>query len=181
MVGLEFIANPLLNEELEIMAMVTGDPEEAYWHGVEIGKELYLTDAPKSADIVICNAWPKDSEGTQSAMALVPLYSALGKALRDESTVVIAAASPEGLGYHSLLGPGTQLRLSQLAVPEGQINWADILFSPNLHPADARALLGEKMQFYQAWPDVVTFLERKHGASARVCVFPTGAMQYTGA
>ena len=120
MVGLEFIANPLLNEQLEIMAMVAGDPEAAYWHGVEIGKELYRTEVPEAVDVVICNAWPKDSEGTQSAMALVPLHAVHGKLLKENGTVVIATASPEGLGYHSSLGPGTQLRLKQLAAQEGK-------------------------------------------------------------
>jgi nickel-dependent lactate racemase len=179
MVGLEFIANPLLNEQLEIMAMVTGDPEEAYWHGVEIGKELYLTETPEAVDVVICNAWPKDAEGTQSAMALVPLHGARDRLLKKESSVVIATASPEGLGYHSLMGPGTQLRLRQLAAQEGKVKWAGILFSPNLHPADTRAMYGKQIQFCRAWPEVLAILENKHGTSARVCVFPTGAMQYT--
>jgi nickel-dependent lactate racemase len=75
MVGLEFIANPLLNMEGGIMAMVTGDPEKAYWNGVSIGKDLYCTDLPEGMDVVIANSWPKDTEGTQSAMAFVPLSS----------------------------------------------------------------------------------------------------------
>jgi nickel-dependent lactate racemase len=181
MVGLEYIANPLLNEQLEIMAMITGDPEEAYWHGVEIGKELYRTEIPEQVDVVVCNAWPKDAEGTQSAMALVPLHGAFDRLLKNESTVVIATASPEGLGYHSLMGPGTQLRLQQLAAQEGKVHWAGILFSPNLHPVDARAMYGERIQFCQTWSEVRMILEEKHGAAARVCVFPAGAMQYTGA
>ena len=179
MVGLEFIANPLLNEQLEIMAMVAGDPEAAYWHGVEIGKELYHTEVPEAVDVVICNAWPKDSEGTQSAMALVPLHGAYGKLLKEGSTVVIATASPEGLGYHSLMGPGTQLRLKQLADQAGKLQWAGILFSPNLHAEDVRAMYGDAVAFCKTWEQVLAILEARHGASARVCVFPTGAMQYT--
>jgi nickel-dependent lactate racemase len=179
MVGLEFIVNPMLNEKREIMAIVTGDPEEAYWHGVEIGKELYLTEVPEAADVVICNAWPKDSEGTQSAMALVPLHSAYGKVLKEGSTVVIATASPEGLGYHSLMGPGTQLRLKQLADQEGRLSWAGIVFSPNLHREDVRVMYGDAVRFCKTWPEVLAILESKYGSSARVCVFPTGAMQYT--
>ena len=181
MVGLAFIANPLLNMEGGIMAMVTGDPEEAYWHGAEIGKTLYGTAIPEGMDVVICNAWPKDSEATQSGMSLVPVRATSHKLLKEGGTLAIATASPEGLGYHSLMGPGTLLRTRAQAAPRSggrAIQEVDILFSPNLNQHDVRALYGEDVQFCQAWPEVIALLERKHGPSARVCVFPCGAMQH---
>jgi hypothetical protein len=42
-------------------------------------------------------------------------------------------------------------------------------------------MYGEQIQFCQTWPDVLAILENKYGSSARICVFPTGAMQYTRA
>ena len=42
-------------------------------------------------------------------------------------------------------------------------------------------MYGEQIQFCQTWQDVLAILEKKYGASATVCVFPTGAMQYTRA
>jgi nickel-dependent lactate racemase len=178
MVGLEFIANPLLNPELGIMAMVTGDPEQAYWQGVELGQELYATETPEPADILICNAWPKDTEGTQSAMALVPLHSTRKRALKQGGTVVIATASPEGLGFHSLMGPGTRLRLRALAAQEGPQGGAHVVFSPNLHREDVRAMWGDSVEFCRTWTELLSLLEDVHGPEAKVCVYPCGAMQY---
>ncbi len=79
------------------------------------------------------------------------------------------------------MGPGTQLRLRQLAAQEGKIKWAGIVFSPNLHREDVRAMYGDAVQFCKTWPEVIAILEAQYGSSARVCVFPTGAMQYTRA
>ena len=105
LVGLEFIVNPLLNPQLGIMAMVTGDPEQAYWRGVELAKTLYATEVPEASDVVVCNAWPKDSEGTQSAAAMLPLHKTRSRALKPGGTVVITTASPEGRAFTACWAP----------------------------------------------------------------------------
>ncbi len=183
MVGLEYIVNPLLNMDLGIMGMVTGDPEEAYWHGVEMGKELYRTEIPEDMDVVICNSWPKDSEGTQAGMALVPLRGKPQEALfRDNASVVIASASPEGLGFHSVMGPGTLYRQRHIhpEVQDDRPPNRQFIFSPNMNKYDARSLFGEEAIFCKTWDQLVETLIEIHGTSARACVFPCGAIQYGG-
>ncbi|MFP3897635.1 MAG: lactate racemase domain-containing protein [Anaerolineales bacterium] len=182
MVGLEYIVNPLLNMDLGIMGMVTGDPEEAYWHGVEMGKELYRTEIPEDMDVVICNAWPKDSEGTQSGMALVPLRGKPQEEIfRENASVVIASASPEGLGFHSVMGPGTLYRERHIR-PEVDDRPPKhrFIFSPNMNKYDARSLYGEEAIFCKTWDRLMETLMEIHGTSARACVFPCGAIQYGG-
>jgi len=184
-VGLEFVVNPLLNMEGGIMAMVTGDPEKAYWHGVSIGKDLYCTDLPEGMDVVIANSWPKDTEGTQSAMAFVPLSSTRRQVLAEDGTRVLVTASPEGLGFHSVMGPGTLFRERGRSgvggrAPKPTAVHKNIVFSPNMNRYDARALYGEETAFCKTWPEVLAILEQKHGASAKVCVLPCGAIQYGG-
>jgi hypothetical protein len=132
---------------------------------------------PKAADVVICNAWPKDTEGTQSAAAMLPLHKARSRALKPGGTLVVATASSEGLGFHSLLGPGTALRRRMLDNPRAKVHWADVVFSPNLCREDVRGLYGDEAAFCQTWPEVIARLEEKHGRSARVTVFPCGAIQ----
>jgi len=90
---------------------------------------------------------------------------------------VIATASPEGLGFHSLLGPGTRSRQQMLANPRAKVHWANVVYSPNLHREQVRALYGDAVVFCRTWPELLALLERKHGRSARVCVFPCGAIQ----
>ena len=183
-VGLEYIVNPLLNGKGEIMAMVTGDTEKAYWHGVDIGKDLYRTKVPADMDIVVCNAWPKDTEGTQAGMGRVPLYATRNEALKPDGTLVITAGCPEGLGFHSVMGPGTTFRTRGRSGVGGRIRPVpqvrQIVFSPGMNKYDVRAQFGEHVLFCKTWPDVLTILQREHGESANVSVFPYGAIQHGG-
>ena len=180
--GLEYIVNPLLNIEGGIMAMVTGHPEKAYYRGVEIAQELYGTEIPTEMDIVIANSWPKDTEGTQIRMGLVPVRGTSRKVVADDGSLVIAAGCPEGLGYHSVMGPGTLFRMRGSRSGAGgvvrQTKALDIVFSPGLNRHDVRAQIGAHVQFCKTWPEVIATLERKHGATAKVCVFPCGSIQY---
>ncbi len=182
MAGLEYIVNPLLNREGGIMALVTGHPEEAYYQGVEIGKELYGTELPEGMDIVIANAWPKDTEGTQASMALVPVRGSSRQVLSDGGTLVIATACPEGLGYHSVMGPGTLFRMRGTRSGTGgttrRARGLDILFSPGMNRYDVRDQFGPHVQFCRTWDEVIAALRSKHGASAKVCVLPCGSIQY---
>jgi nickel-dependent lactate racemase len=183
MVGLEYIVNPLLNGDLGIMAMVTGDPEEAYWHGVEIGKDLYRTEIPEDMDVVICSSWPKDSEGTQSAMAMVPLRGKpQDKLFRENASVVVATASPEGLGFHSVMGPGTLYRLRHIRPQrrDDRPPTQQFVFSPNMNKYDVRSLYGDEAIFCKTWDQLMERLTEIHGPSPRACVFPCGAIQYGG-
>ena len=184
MVGLEYIVNPLLNMDGGIMAMVTGDTEKAYWHGVEIGKDLYRSKVPEAMDVLVCNSWPKDTEGTQASMAFVPLFGTQRKALKEGGTLVLTTASPEGLGFHSVMGPGTLFRrISRRSGVGGRTSKAPqvrrIVFSPNLNKYDVHAQFGEEVIFCKTWSVVLDTLKKAHGA-AQVCVFPCGSIQHGG-
>jgi nickel-dependent lactate racemase len=182
MVGLEYIVNPLLNEEGEIMAMVAGDPEKAYWHGVDIGRDLYGTVLPEGMDVAVFNAWPKDTEGTQAGMGLVPIRGKPFQVLREGGTLVLAAACSEGLGFHSVMGPGTLLRTRYGGAGRRHVQDApemqSIVFSPGLNVHDVRAMFGEDVLFCKTWSEVLGILHAAHGDSARACVFPCGAIQH---
>jgi nickel-dependent lactate racemase len=188
MIGLEYIANPLLNASGGVMAMVAGHPEQAYLHGVELGKSLYATELPEGMDIVIANAWPKDTEGTQINMAMVPVRATSRKVAKEDGSLVIAAGCPEGLGYHSVMGPGTLFRMRGNRSGTGgtvrQARWLDFIFSPGLNRYDVeaqfgqRADIGPQLEFCKTWDALIDALQRKHGSSAKVCVLPCGSIQY---
>lgn len=184
LVGLAYIVNPMLNAQGEIMAMVAGDPSAAFWHGVEIGRKLYKTPVPTGMDVMVCNAWPKDTEATQSGMGQVPLYAASPESLASVKTIVLTAACPEGLGFHSVMGPGTLFKLRGRSTTGGRERDAGrvkrIVVSPNLNKYDVRAQFGEEVVFCRTWEQARALLEADHGPQARVCVFPCGAIQYGG-
>jgi nickel-dependent lactate racemase len=182
LVGLEYIVNALLNTELDVTGLVVGHPDQAFEAGVALGKDIYATQMPEAMDIVICNAWPKDSEMTQASMALVPLFGSGRKVVKEGGSLVIATASPEGLGYHSVMGPGTLFRelgrARSASNVAGSAQRRELLFSPNLNHYDVHSLYGQGMLFFKTWESLLTDLRAHHGPGSRVCVFPCGPMQY---
>ena len=176
MAGLSFIVNPLLNPDLDVIGLVAGDPEAAYWEGVEIAKQVYATPAPEAVDVGIFNAFPKDTELMQAGMAMVPLNSTKKQIMNENATAVIASASPEGLGWHSVFGPGCALRGKP-----GTPRWGGgIIFSPGCNRFDSAAIFGDAWVFCKTWPEVLRELESRHGAGSHAAVFPCSAMQYIG-
>ncbi|MDP7131522.1 MAG: lactate racemase domain-containing protein [Planctomycetota bacterium] len=170
--GLDYIVNPLLNPALEIIGLVSGEPEEAFKKGCELGRDLYATPIPDEIDIGVFNAFPKDTELCQAPLALVPLTSTVKNPLRESSTIVICSASPEGLGWHSVLGPGTAL-----GGQPGRQKHRTILFSPGVNRWDCVAKFGKDTAHCRTWAEVVSLLQEFHGEKARVAVFPAGALQ----
>ena len=109
MAGVTYIVNPLLNENLEISGLVAGDTDEAFARGCELGREQYATQVPDAFDIGVFSAFPKDTELCQAGLAMTPLSGTKKNPFNENSTTVMCSASPEGLGWHSVLGPGTAL------------------------------------------------------------------------
>lgn len=183
--GLDYIVNPLLNPDLGIMALVAGEPIQAFECGCALGCDLYGTTVPEGMDILVCNAWPKDNDAHQISLARVPLFGTRKQALKPGGTVVTVSASPEGAGYHLVMGPGTFFRtragrqvgaaLTGGAVKEVQAR--NILFCPGVNAAEVRLLYGDQYLFCKTWPQVLAALQERYGASARVGVFPYGALQ----
>lgn len=173
MAGLGYIVNPLLNQKLEIIGLVAGEPEAAFRKGGELGAQLYATRIPDSFDIGVFNAFPKDTELCQAPLALVPLGGSKKKPLKDSSTIVICSACPEGLGWHSVLGPGTAL-----AGRPGKPQHRTVVFSPGINQWDCIAKFGSEAVFCKTWSEVLGVLEKAHGTQAQVAVFPAGALQH---
>lgn len=176
MAGLNFLVNPLLNPDLGIVDIVTGDPSKAYWHGVELGKDRYASPFPENLDIAIFNAFPKDTEMMQAGMAMVPISTGNHRdKIRDDGTVVIISASPEGLGWHSVFGPLGSLSTGKPSAPG---RWRTIMLSPGVNKWDVLMKHGPDVIHCTTWAQVLSHLQKIHGNSARVGVFPCGAMQY---
>ena len=172
MAGVRYIVNPLLNENLEISALVAGDTDAAFERGCELGREQYATQVPDAFDIGVFNAFPKDTELCQAGLAMTPLGGTKKNPFRENSTTVMCSASPEGLGWHSVLGPGTALRGKP-----GQPARRTLLFSPGINKWDAASLFGAGVIFCKTWEAVLSELEKHHRAGAKVSVFPAGALQ----
>ncbi len=176
MAGLGYVVNALLNEDLGIMGMVAGDPDAAFARGCELGKQLYATPMPQRLDVGVFNAFPKDTELVQAPLALVPLHSSAHDPFHDGSTIVICSACPEGLGWHSVMGPGTAL-----AGRPGKPSRRTLLLSPGVNRWDAQAKFGPAVTHCTGWSQVMDILQEHHGDGTTAGVFPAGAIQMADA
>jgi lactate racemase len=170
--GLDYIVNPLLNEDLDIIGLVAGDTDAAFEAGCKMGNQMYATDIPDAFDIGVFNAFPKDTELCQAGLCMVPMSGTQKQPYNDNSTIVMCSASPEGQGWHSVLGPGTALR----GTP-GPRQRRTIMFSPGCNKWDSLAMFGSSVIFCKTWDEVLGHLQEAHGPRAKVAVFPAGAMQ----
>ncbi len=141
-------------------------------------------------DIALCNAWPKDNDAHQISLARVPLYGTKRQALKPGGTVVTISACPEGAGYHLVMGPGTIFRqrtgrqvgaaLTGSGAKEVQAHGdpTAILFAPGVNAREVRLLYGDQYIHCRTWDEVLPILQERHGPTAKVGVFPYGALQH---
>ncbi len=95
--------------------------------------------------------------------------------------MVIATASSDGLGFHSLLDPGMTLHRKtdeRKSIAEIFRNRKVFVLSPNCSPADLYTRYSPPVQIRNRWENILE--ELKMGNSAQtVAVFPNGSLQFT--
>lgn len=178
MAGLNAIVNVVVNPRREIAGLFVGDMVAAHRAGVAFARKVLTTLAPVDADVVVLNSYPKDSEFIQYGLAFNPWYSASKPLVHERGTIVLTTASSEGPGFHSLHGPDGALPNKRS--PRRQFGDRKmIILSPNVNrldlPQEAREDRG--LTLCRDWSEARALLERYHGKSARVAVFPVAAMQ----
>jgi nickel-dependent lactate racemase len=177
-VGLDCIVNGVLTAQRGLAGLFVGDPIAAHRAGVSLAKQAYATAVPdEPVDIAICNAYPKDTDIHQKLHALYVLRSSPRPAVKENGTIVIVTASPEGLGYHGIFGEGMRYddfqRQREMRRQAASFWGAPIVtYAPGLTEAEAK-----RDGAFRHWPDVVAHLAGRHGQEATVAVFPCGSMQ----
>ena len=95
-IGLHFIINTVLTEELELYKAVAGHFVKAHRAGVVFGKEAYGASVREQPDIAIVSSYPLNVDFWQCTKAL---YGA-GSILADGGTIILIAPCSEGIGPH---------------------------------------------------------------------------------
>jgi hypothetical protein len=131
------------------------------------------TPTPDECDICVLSLYPKDSEFLQHITAFAPYKSAPAPFVREGGTFVVVVSGDEGLGSHSLFGPGMRLAAERATRVRGRDL---IFFAPRTDPG-ALPVTMEGTVLLPTWADTRAWLERKHGPNARVAVYPCATMQ----
>jgi nickel-dependent lactate racemase len=182
MAGLDVIVNSVGTTEGRTAGVFVGDLVKAHRAAVELARKVYITEVPTDVDIGVFNAFPEDTELCQARKSLNVWTGNMNRRLvRDGGKVVIASATSEGLGFHSLTDPG--MRMHQMAdhgkaAAEIFAKHKIIVFSPNCSPADLFTRYPRNAIIRNTWEEVLA--ELGNGKTGqRVAVFPNGSLQFT--
>ncbi|MBU1205567.1 MAG: DUF2088 domain-containing protein [Proteobacteria bacterium] len=180
--GLDIIVNSVGTSEGKTAGVFVGDLVHAHRAAVELTRKVYITEAPTDVDIGIFNAFPEDTELVQSPKALNVWTGNLNhNIVRERGKVVIATASSDGLGFHSLLDVGMRLHHKvdhRKVIAEVFKNREILVLSPNCSPSDLYTRYPSHVMIRNEWKYILE--ELKDGSSGQtVAIFPNGSLQFT--
>ncbi len=195
-----FIVNTILNNRQEVVRIVAGDPIQAHRAGVEVSATLYGVAVPGSADIVITDSHPMDSDLRQGVKALANTV----RALKPGGIIITLVRAEEGVGVFGLAnsklpfgrnalqilapallplvpklkvkGLGEEDRFFLYFALQGMRLGKMYLVAPTI-PAETQSHL----PFVRFWPTIEAAIDAARKAfpgKAEVIVFPSGGISY---
>lgn len=176
-IGVDYFLGVLINPNREIAAIYGGDIIEAYHEAVGDARNYYTMEVSDDPfDMILMNAYPKDTELLQCENAFFPLQSASKPLVRENGLVVVADACSERIGHHELFGPNKALYRAPM--PKRFLSPYEVIFySENLVENEFREIFWSGYGFHDRWETVYEVIDNRFGKAFRVIVFPFASMQ----
>lgn len=181
MARVTFCINGVVNSRRKLAGLFAGDQLLAHRAAAEFARRVYATPMPPPADVIVCNAYPKDTNLVQSINALNAFGYDLSRVMKKDGTAVLASACSEGAGIIYLESVGMRLHLKFTREQMGLGQHSAILFSPNLARVEATQTYPDDTLVLSRWEQVQSELIRRHGKRAQATVFPCGSLQIPAA
>ena len=176
-IGVDYFLGLVGNAEREVVAMFSGDLIEAHRKAAAYAQAYYtstIADAPY--DMIILNAFPKDTELLQAENAFHPMHSAGKGLLKENSLIVAMSACSEGIGHHELFGPGKLLYRQPR--PKRFLKGHDFVFyGDNLTLEAFHEVYDESYPLTDDWQSIEKMMSQKFSEPFKVLVFPCGSLQ----
>jgi hypothetical protein len=194
--GLNFIANVVLNHERRVAALFAGDRVEAHRAGVAFAEEKFRVTPAEDVQVVVSNTYPFDADLWFMPWGLWPLMSA-----PEGASKVAIGDGWKGPGSHRLKPTGLSfagrvfVRLKTIR-PRHALKQARHLFTsltrtrsrrqldfmllaPNISSADVAKRFSAAPHFLD-WDSVLAELRKRHGdGPVRVAVYPCAPLAYS--
>ncbi len=177
-VGLDFFIGVVLNGDRTIADIYAGDYVEAHRQAAFKARKLYEVSLPKDTqfDLLILNAYPKDTELLQAENGFIPLKSFGAQLVKEGGAVLLTSACSEGMGHHGLFAPGG--KLYHVPRPLRFLKSRQFLFySPSVKKDDFYRLFWKDYMFFNEKPKLEHFLAHTFQSKVRVGVFPYASLQ----
>ncbi|MEW6618916.1 MAG: lactate racemase domain-containing protein [bacterium] len=175
-IGVDIGINIVPNSKRQIAKVVAGDIVEAHREAVRFAREIYMTKIPHQADVVILNAYPKDTELLQSENAFDFYRSANDSIIKQNGVVILISACSLGRGYHALFEPGMQL----YRLPGKKRFLGDkrlFFFSPYINHLDFCKVFWSDYFFFDNWQKLITELKKIYPDNCQIAIFPYSSIQ----
>ena len=174
MARVDFLVNSIPSSRMQIAGLVTGDVVAAHRAGVEIARRVFATPTPAGQDACVLSLYPKDGEFLQHLTAFAPWATAPERIVREGGSVVVALEGGEGLGHHSLFGPGMRLAAPHATRLRGR---ELAFFAPCVERGSLPDAVRDETRLFRSWGETLAWLAARHGDAASVAVFPCATLQ----
>ncbi|WP_408954432.1 nickel-dependent lactate racemase [Natroniella sp. ANB-PHB2] len=183
----DFILNVVTNSKKEIVEVVAGDLEQAWYTGVETSAQMYQVPISQKADLTLVSAggYPKDINVYQAQKAL----DNANAATKAGGTVILVAECKDGLGeeifaewINDSQAPEDNIdRIKERFVLGGHKAFAiskvvldkEFLLISGLSQELSEALFAKKVG---AIDEALTYVEEKYGADYQTVIMPQGGL-----
>ncbi|NLI53685.1 MAG: DUF2088 domain-containing protein [Clostridiales bacterium] len=180
-VGLDFVVNVVLNDEMNVADAFAGHFIQAHRAACSSATEHLRTEIVENADIIVLSAYPKDTEYSQIGTCFAVLGHHKKQSVRPDGTIVAMTAASEGPGFHALFGPGMLLfSPHDDNTPPPELKGLDMLVcSDGVTAVDIRQFFrSEPPTVYADWDQILPILRQKYqGRKPVVAIYPMGAIQ----
>lgn len=178
--GLDFFIGAVINGDRSLHDLFCGDYVKAHRQAAERARAIYLTDVSDAGpyDLLILNAYPKDTELLQAENGFIPLKSAKQPILKEGGMVLLTSACSDGLGHHGLFGPGGLLYRKPRPLRFLK-NYRFVFLGENVSDNAFHQVFAEEYPIFGRGDQLTDYLRSELPPHARVAVFPTASLQLT--
>ncbi len=181
--GLDVIANVVLNSRREICGLFAGDFVQAHRTGARFALETYGTEIPeacrKETDLVVLNCYPLDSDPIQTGKAL------WARAYFEKAYSLALNPATDGICYHGLFDQvdyarflqqreaktEAELPAPQLGTPQQLHVWSENFLVDDFYKKHQGALLFRDLH------ELIQLFAEKLPSNAKVAVLPAAGIQ----
>lgn len=174
-VGLSFSINAVVGRRRELVHLTAGAYRESHAAGCQFANNHYRADIPKEADLVVLNAYPKDTDLLQVMMALNVGFFARPEMVKQDGLVLVTGSCPEGAGIHYLAGKDMR---GEYRLKDAQmLGRENALYSDKLTAHEHSIFMPPSMQLLSSWDDALGWMKQRLPARALVTVLTHTTLQ----